>query len=158
MTQTNAALWSFHLKKHSMAHGLKTIWFASSKSMLQDFVRTSVTWNLTVSALILIKGQMEMEIINVNWIILLVKDTRRIWGRTKIFFIIQLRYVLTANLSIKKRKKKHQINHSNLFEFLIKKGGAERRNCYLYWLCLNLKRDTMLKIQIGGIRLKHLWA
>lgn len=111
--------------------------------MLQDFVRTSVTWNLTVSALILIKGQMEMEIINVNWIILLVKDTRRIWGRTKIFFIIQLRYVLTANLSIKKRKKKHQINHSNLFEFLIKKGGAERRNCYLYWLCLNLKRDTI---------------
>ena len=111
-----------------------------------------------LSALILIKGQMEMEIINVNWIILLVKDTRRIWGRTKIFFIIQLRYVLTANLSIKKRKKKHQINHSNLFEFLIKKGGAKRRNCYLYWLCLNLKRDTMLKIQIGGIRLKHLWA
>ena len=92
--QTNADSWSLRLKKSLTANASQTTWFVSLRSWKWSFVRTCVIWNPTVSALILINEWVNKEITNVNWIMLLMKDTNSNWRRKNTFFIMQLRWVL----------------------------------------------------------------
>ena len=57
----------------------------------KDFCENVCLWNLTVSALILINEWVDMEGTNVNWTMLLTKDTNTTWRMKTIIFIVQLR-------------------------------------------------------------------
>ena len=94
LMQIDVVFWRLRLKKKLTANTLWTTWFASLKSRRRTFVKLCVIWNPTASALILINEWEETDTTNVNWIMLLKKDTNASWRRNKIIFIMQLRWVI----------------------------------------------------------------